>query len=111
MAYPVAPPRRGVDFPLSNALRRMIDEVILEERTTNKRDIFLILCDRLADKYSGDKLDYQLSRMGIKTTSDIKGAIETYFAINFRNGALYVRDFRPESATPRPEVEVFHVCV
>ena len=84
-------PSREKDFELSKGMRKVIDFAIMQTSCYNRSELMYTICDVLSNKYGGDRLDAQLAKMGVSTTNDIKQAIDTYFALNFKDGKMYVR--------------------
>lgn len=63
---------------LTRGTKKLIKDAIKEHHVTNRFDLCQIICEELEDKFTGDTLTYQLSRMNLETTGDILDAIDTY---------------------------------
>ena len=63
---------------LTRGTKKLIKDAIREHKATNRFDLCSIICEELEEKFTGDTLNYQLSRMNLETTGDILDAIDTY---------------------------------
>ncbi|MBU5457580.1 hypothetical protein [Oscillibacter sp. MSJ-31] len=67
---------------LTRAMRGTIREIVFrkleDNEPVNENDIMSEVCMGLGNKFSGGALDYQLERMGIKTTNDVRLAVQAY---------------------------------
>lgn len=63
---------------LTRGTKKLIKDAIREHHVTNRFDLCSIICEELEEKFTGDTLTYQLSRMNLETTGDVLDAIDTY---------------------------------
>ncbi len=63
---------------LTRGTKKLIKDTIKEHKVTNRYDLCSIICEELEERFTGDTLTYQLSRMNLETTGDILDAIDTY---------------------------------
>ena len=63
---------------LTRGTKKLIKDTIIANKTTNRYELCEIICSDLEEKFTGDTLDYQLSRMNLETTGEILKAIDTY---------------------------------
>ncbi len=63
---------------LTRGTKKLIKDAIKEHKVTNRYDLCGIICEELEERFTGDTLTYQLSRMNLETTGDILDAIDTY---------------------------------
>lgn len=63
---------------LTRGTKKLIKDAIREHHVTNRFDLCQIICEELEEKFTGDTLTYQLSRMNLETTGDVLDAIDTY---------------------------------
>ena len=63
---------------LTRGTKKLIKDAIKEHHVTNRFDLCQIICEELEEKFTGDTLTYQLSRMNLETTGDVLDAIDTY---------------------------------
>lgn len=71
------------DIVLTRTMKEMIEaaiNVLPEEDAFNENKILFQITEFLIDKHPGDKLEYQLTRMHMETTTKIKQAIRVYMA-------------------------------
>lgn len=68
-------------FVLTDGAMSLIEDVVLERQTTDRRKICEAVCEKLEEKYGGDALEAHLIHMNLATTSDILRAIDIYFII------------------------------
>lgn len=69
------------EIKLSRTMKDYIEKAIEslpEEDAFNENKILFAITDIFMENYPGGKLEYQLERMGMETTSKIKKAIEIY---------------------------------
>lgn len=66
---------------LSRTMRSVIESAIAslpEEDAFNENKILFQISEYFVDRFPGGKLEYQLERMGMETTTKIKNAIQLY---------------------------------
>ena len=69
------------EIALSRTMREIIEKVISAmepEDAFDENKLLLAITDYFIEKYPGDKLEYQLKRMKMETTNQIKQAIAIY---------------------------------
>ncbi len=79
------------NFSLTRGGRRMIEKAIVETGSTNSHVLMSHICDSLTEKFTGETLDYQTSRMNFSTTKDILDAIDTYMYHQVKNESLKIK--------------------
>jgi hypothetical protein len=84
------------NFALTRGGRRMIEQAIIETGSTNGTVIMQHICDSLAEKFTGDTLDYQTGRMNFSTTGDIMRAIDTYMYHQVKNEQIKIKKSKVE---------------
>ena len=73
--------KSNTNVELSRTMRSIIENVIESmpaEDAFDENKLLLAITDYFMNKYPGDKLEYQLRRMKMETTSQIKQAITIY---------------------------------
>ena len=73
--------KSNTNVELSRTMRSIIENVIASmpaEDAFDENKLLLAITDYFMNKYPGDKLEYQLRRMKMETTSQIKQAITIY---------------------------------
>lgn len=80
-------------FNLTDGAMMLIDEIVQDDRVTEREKILEAVCKKLEDRYGGDALEAHLAHMNLPTTFDILRAIDIYFIIreefpdySFRHG-------------------------
>lgn len=73
---------------LTRGTRDIVKTTINEAKTTNRHELCGIIAENLEQKFKGNTLDYQLSRMKLETTGDILDAIDTYMYKHFKSSDL-----------------------
>jgi hypothetical protein len=70
---------------LSRTMRAIIDNIIQEngEAAFDENQLLFLISDYFIEKFPGNKLEYQLKRMKMETTADIKRAISIYMTRYF----------------------------
>ena len=70
---------------LSRTMRAIIDNIIQEngEAAFDENQLLFLISDYFVEKFPGNKLEYQLKRMKMETTADIKRAISIYMTRYF----------------------------
>lgn len=72
------------EVKLTRGTKELIRQSIAETKSSNRYVLCEHICATVEQKYSGLNLEYQLERMGIKTTGEILKAIDTYFYKYFK---------------------------
>ena len=63
---------------LSRGTKKLIKEAIEKTNSNDRYNLCQYICEELERRYVGKLLDYQLSRMDLKTTGKILDAIDSY---------------------------------
>ena len=79
------------NFALTRGGKRLIEQAIVETGSTNGTILVNHICDTLSEKFTGDTLDYQTSRMNFTTTGDIMRAIDTYMYHQIKNETIKIQ--------------------
>jgi hypothetical protein len=79
------------NFALTRGGKRLIEQAIIETGSTNGTVLVNHICDTLSEKFTGDTLDYQTSRMNFTTTGDIMRAIDTYMYHQIKNETIKIQ--------------------
>ena len=79
------------DFALTRGGKRMIEQAIAETGSTNGTVLMLHICDSLSEKFTGETLDYQTSRMNFNTTGALMRAIDTYLYHQIKNESIKIK--------------------
>lgn len=79
------------NFALTRGGKRLIEQAIVETGSTNGTVLVNHICDTLSEKFTGDTLDYQTSRMNFTTTGDIMRAIDTYMYHQIKNETIKIQ--------------------
>lgn len=69
------------EVELSRTMKEVIEKIIAAapaEKAFNENELLLMITDYFMDRFPGNKLEYQLKRMGMETTSQIRQAISIY---------------------------------
>lgn len=70
---------------LSRTMRAIIEKIIEEngEVAFDENKLLFLITNYFIEKFPGNKLEYQLKRMKMETTQDIKRAISVYMTRYF----------------------------
>ena len=63
---------------ITRGTKTLIKNAIIETKSSNKYELLDHICNELCERFVGDTLDYQLSRMKLETTNEVLSAIDTY---------------------------------
>lgn len=68
------------NMELSRTMRAIIDSIIEEhgEVAFDENELLFLITDYFIEKFPGNKLEYQLKRMKMETTAQIRQAIAIY---------------------------------
>lgn len=68
---------------LSRTMKGVIEKIIASnepEIAFNENELLFLITDYFVSRFPGNKLEYQLKRMGMETTSQIRHAIGLYMS-------------------------------
>ena len=65
-----------MDHRVTRGSRKIIKEVIVRNDTLDPNELLPLVCEELWNRYEGEQFDYQLKRMRLETTGQVKRAIE-----------------------------------
>lgn len=68
----------ALDGMITDGAMRLVEETIDKYKTKNRYEILQHLCDDMEKKYPGESLEYHLSQMKMRTTSEILDIIDIF---------------------------------
>ena len=66
-------------FTLTDGAMCLIEDIVQEKKTTDRKAICAGVCAKLEERYGGDALEFHLEHMHLATTAEILRAIDIYF--------------------------------
>lgn len=66
------------DIMITDGAMRLVEETVKKCKTKDRYKILECLCKDMEEKYPGDSLEYHLSQMKMRTTSEILDIIDIY---------------------------------
>ena len=77
-------PNKESDSPeptISRFKKKLVSDAIKKTNCCKMNVLMDEIVETLCDRYPDERIDYELSRLGLQTTADIKALIELYFSL------------------------------